>query len=91
MNSLFDQLFYDSMRPRRFTYSQPQVYVVSEESLARLEKENTERRIEEINLKIERLTEARETLTESLNLLAPAKEEVAAWCQIVQSTKLKNR
>ena len=78
MNSLFDQLFYDALRPRRYTYNQPQVYVVSEESLQRLEKENTERRIEEINLKIERLEEARTTLTESLNLLAPAKEEVAA-------------
>ena len=78
MNSLFDQLFYDALRPRRYTYSQPQVYVVSEESLQRLEKENTERRIEEINVKIEKLEEARSTLTESLNLLAPAKEEVAA-------------
>ena len=78
MNSLIDQYFYDALRPRRYTYSQPQVYVVSEESLQRLEKENTERRIEEINLKIDRLTEARSTLTESLNLLAPAKEEVKA-------------
>ena len=78
MNSLFDQLFYDALRPRRYSYPQPQVYVVSEESLQRLEKENTERRIEEINVKIERLEEARSTLTESLNLLAPAKEEVAA-------------
>ena len=78
MNSLFDQLFYDTLRPRRYTYAQPQVYVVSEESLHRLEKENTERRIEEINVKIERLEEARSTLTESLNLLAPAKEKVAA-------------
>ena len=74
MNSLFDQLFYDALRPRRYTYSQPQVYVVSEESLQRLEKENTERRIEEINVKIEQLTEARNTLTEGLNLIAPAKE-----------------
>ena len=78
MNSLIDQFFYDAIRPRNYTYSLPQVYVVSEESLQRLEKENTERRIEEIDLKIERLTEARSTLTESLNLIAPAKEEVAA-------------
>ena len=91
MNSLIDQFFYDAIRPRNYTYSLPQVYVVSEESLQRLEKENTERRIEEIELKIERLTEARNTLTESLNLLAPAKEEVAAWCQTVPSTKQKNQ
>ena len=76
MNSLFDQVFYDALRPR--SYRNAQIYVVSEERLQQLEKDNTERRIEEINVKIERLEEARTTLTESLNLLAPAKEEVAA-------------
>ena len=76
MNSLIDQILFDSIR-RTYKYgrSQPQVYVVSEESLQRLEKENTERRNAEINVKIERLEEARNTLTESLNLLAPAKEK----------------
>ena len=74
MYSLFDTLHSDF----RYGYNRPQIYVVSEESLQRLEKENTERRIEEINLKIERLEEARGQLTESLNLIAPAKEEVAA-------------
>ena len=68
MYSLFDYAF----------APQPRIYVVSEERLQQLERDNTERRIEEINVKIERLTEARTTLTESLNLLAPAKDEKVA-------------
>ena len=71
MYSLFDTLRSDF----RYGYRQPQIYVVSEESLQRLEKENTERRIQEIEVKIERLQDAKATLTESLNLLSPAKED----------------